>query len=133
MILRTLACFIYGLFLFIISALEEHPDFNKQGIILDTIEKGVNYPVIHILRITEDEEDEKAGAADGKPKSNNAKNPSMTITVTLAKPLSLNEPKSVAFVEGCDDVHPDRSAVCLQKNQLFVYLLCIFPGTGMSN
>ena len=34
-------------------ALEEHPDFNKDGMILDTIEKGVNFPVIHILRITE--------------------------------------------------------------------------------
>ena len=35
------------------AALEEHPDFNKDGMILDTIEKGVNFPVIHILRITE--------------------------------------------------------------------------------
>jgi len=76
-------------------ALEEHPEFNKQGMILDTIEKGVNYPVIHVLRISEE-------AEKPKPESNQQKNAKST--VNLAKPLSLHEPKSVAFVEasGCD-------------------------------
>ena len=56
---------------------------------------AVNYPVLHILRISEEAEkksDDKSSA---------------TATVNLAKPLSLHEPKSLAFVEGCE--HPDKS------------------------
>ena len=80
-------------------SLEEHPEFNKQGIILDTIEKGVNYPVIHVLRISEEAEKES--------EMNKQKNAKSSI-VKLAKPLSLQEPKSMAFVDGCDE-HPDKS------------------------
>ena len=57
-------------------------------------EKGVNYPVIHVLRISEEAEQQKQKNA--------------TNTVKLAKPLSLREPKSMAFVDGCDE-HPDKS------------------------
>jgi len=86
-------------------ALEEHPEFNKQGMILDTIEKGVKYPVIHVLRISEEAE------KPSTEQSNQQKNAKST--VNLAKPLSLHEPKSVAFVEasGCDphQTSPDKS------------------------
>ena len=56
----------------------------------------VNYPVLHVLRISEEAEKECVDV------------PSVsTATVNLAKPLSLHEPKSLAFVEGCE--HPDKS------------------------
>lgn len=109
-------------------SLEEHPEFNKQGMILDTIEKGgkkrhkclkkicsnipfisVCYPVIHVLRITEEAEKDNK-----KDKLSNATK--VTMTVNLAKPLSLLEPKSVAFVEasnddaGCEAIRPVQLA-----------------------
>ena len=56
---------------------------------------SVNYPVIHVLRISEEAE---------KPIPQNNQQKNAKSTVNLAKPLSLHEPKSVAFVEasGCD-------------------------------
>ena len=63
----------------------------------------MNYPVIHVLRISEEAEkptaENKNVAEQREKQQKNAKS-----TVNLAKPLSLHEPKSVAFVEasGCD-------------------------------
>ena len=57
---------------------------------------SVNYPVIHVLRISEE-------ATESETPLRNAKS-----SVKLSKPLSLKEPKSMAFVDGCDDQHPDK-------------------------
>lgn len=55
---------------------------------------SVNYPILHVLRISEEAE---------KKKEEQAKNAKLA-TVNLAKPLSLNKPKSVAFVQvGCEE------------------------------
>ena len=66
---------------------------------------SVKYPVIHVLRISEEAE------KPSTDKSNQQKNAKST--VNLAKPLSLHEPKSVAFVEasGCDphQTSPNKS------------------------
>ena len=66
---------------------------------------SVNYPVIHVLRISEEAE---KPSTDKNNQQKNAKS-----TVNLAKPLSLHEPKSVVFVEasGCDpfQTSPDKS------------------------
>jgi len=87
-------------------ALEEHPDFNKDGMILDTIEKGVNFPVIHILRITEPPPPSTSTTTNNTSTTQATQNANKRTSVNLAKPLSLYEPKSVAFVEGCE--HPDK-------------------------
>ena len=60
---------------------------------------SVNYPVIHVLRISEEAEKPTEKNEKQQKEQKNAKS-----TVNLAKPLSLHEPKSVAFVEasGCD-------------------------------
>ena len=91
-------------------ALEEHPDFNKDGMILDTIEKGVNFPVIHILRITEPSTPPSSTTTTNNTSTTSTheatQNANKRTSVNLAKPLSLYEPKSVAFVEGCE--HPDK-------------------------
>ena len=66
---------------------------------------SVKYPVIHVLRISEEAE------KPSMEKNNQQKNAKST--VNLAKPLSLHEPKSVAFVEasGCDphQTSPNKS------------------------
>ena len=71
----------------------------------DFIFFSVKYPVIHVLRISEEAE---KPSADKNNQQKNAKS-----TVNLAKPLSLHEPKSVAFVEasGCDphQTSPNKS------------------------
>lgn len=67
--------------------------------------------MIHVLKITEDEEDQEVSA-----KSVQRNNPNR-ISVKLAKPLSLNEPKIVAFVDGCD--------VMMQKESRHVQLASI--------
>ena len=75
--------------------------------ILDTIEKGVNFPVIHILRITEPPTPSSTTNNTSTTTTHEAtQNANKRTSVNLAKPLSLYEPKSVAFVEGCE--HPDK-------------------------
>ena len=69
----------------------------KSNFHFDVVLLAVNYPVLHILRISEEAE----------KKSDETSSTSATATVNLAKPLSLHEPKSLAFVEGCE--HPDKS------------------------